>query len=166
MIEIRKINENDAKELLDLVIAVDEESDFLLFDKYERKRCVDKTRGYINKLNDTPASVIFVAVENSDFIGYIAGEQYSRLRLNHALSINIAVKRKLAHAKTGTALLQRLITHAKEKHIHRLDATVVSENRACLMLAKRMGFKIEGIKEDAVKINGIYFSLTMIAKIL
>lgn len=168
MIIIREINVNEAKKFLDLVVSVDEVSDFLLFDKSERKRDIELVEKYITKMNENPNSFLLVAEDEfSEFVGYVAGEQPHHKRLQHILSLNIATKRIKSNKNIGIKLMDALAERVKKNgNIHRIEATIVSENKPCLVLAKRIGCVVEGIKKDAIKINDRYYDLVMIARLL
>ena len=167
MASIHKITELDVGKFLDLVTAVDEEASFLLFDKKERKRDEDLVKNYILKLNNNPYSILLVASDDEgNFVGYVAGEQSHLARLKHTLSLNIAVKRKSAYKNAGLHLMNHLMEHAKRNLIHRLEGTVITQNKPCLALAGTLHFKVEGTKKDAVKIGDTYYDAHIIAKII
>ncbi len=167
MIKIRTITEKESNQFFTMINAVDNEADFLLFDKKERKNDDELVKAYINKLNSNENSILLVAEnEKGEFIGYIAGEQYQLKRLKHILNINIAIKKDHSNKHIGSQLTEKFIEHALRKKIHRLEATIVNQNNPSLALAKKFGFEIEGIKRDAVKINNSFYDLVMIAKII
>ena len=55
---------------------------------------------------------------------------------------------------------------ATDHKIHRLELTVMSHNERAVNLYQKMGFKIEGIKQDSLLVNDEYVDEYYMAKIL
>jgi len=56
----------------------------------------------------------------------------------------------------GKALLQVALEKAKTQELTRIELDVREENHRAIELYKRFGFKIEGLKQNATRIDGIY----------
>ena len=49
----------------------------------------------------------------------------------------------------GTAMTERLLQLAKNEKMHRIELTVVKENKTAIRLYEKFGFQIEGLSNDA-----------------
>ena len=59
-----------------------------------------------------------------------------------------------------------LLSWGNEIGIHRLELTVMTENRAGVSLYKKMGFEIEGTKKDSLLVDGEYKDEFYMSRIL
>ncbi|WP_277674608.1 GNAT family N-acetyltransferase, partial [Piscibacillus halophilus] len=50
--------------------------------------------------------------------------------------------------------------------LHRLELTVIVENKAAVNLYKKMGFEIEGVKKDSLKLGERYVDEYYMAKLI
>lgn len=68
--------------------------------------------------------------------------------------------------KIGTNLFKELIDWASQNNIVRLELTVMTNNKGAIALYEKMGFKIEGLKEKSLLVDGQYIDEYYMAKIL
>jgi len=101
-------------------------------------------------------STIFVAEENSEFIGYLIVMGGQAIRNRHTAYLVIGIKAEYRGLGVGSKLFECLEEWAKEKQIHRLELTVVTLNVAGIRLYQKMGFEIEGTKRSSLCIDGTY----------
>jgi RimJ/RimL family protein N-acetyltransferase len=66
----------------------------------------------------------------------------------------------------GTAFFERLDSWARAHGIHRLELTVMVHNQRGVGLYQKMGFEIEGVKKDSLRVDGIYVDEYSMGKIL
>lgn len=140
-----------------------EASGWMLFNSGERNIEESGLQQLIHQLGEAPKAKFFVAVEQGNILGYamIRGEQLQRT------SHRAAVMHDASRGKgVGTALFGAMITWAKEAAIHRLELTVIEHNTQALHLYKKMGFEVEGIKKDSLKIEEAYVNEVHMSKIL
>ena len=63
-------------------------------------------------------------------------------------------------------MFEQLEKWALLNSITRLELTVVCTNKAALALYKKMGFKIEGIKENSMIVDGSYIDEYYMGKVV
>jgi RimJ/RimL family protein N-acetyltransferase len=156
MITIREIREEDSEDFLTLCRQLDGESKFMMLEPGERTTTLEQQKQRIQELNSTENQVIFVAEENGVLAGYLAamGGRYARNK--HEAYIVAGILERFTSQGIGTAFFERLDTWAREHGIHRLELTVMVHNQRGVGLYQKMGFEIEGIKRDSLRVDGVY----------
>ena len=74
--EIREIQIEDAKNLLNLLKKLDAETTFLLYEKDERKRTIEQQRKNIQEQLERGV-LTFVLEDNKKLVGYVFGDRKS-----------------------------------------------------------------------------------------
>ncbi len=151
---IREAGKKDAGKLANLIRKIDETSKYMLWEAGERKLTIEGQLKMIENLKKKPNSRVFVAEEASALVGYLFAIGGQARRNKHAAYIVIGVSKKHRGMGIGTELFQALDEWALNHNIHRLELTVVTENKAGLKLYQKSGFEIEGTKRNALYIDG------------
>lgn len=86
--------------------------------------------------------------------------------VKHIGAFGMAVSQSHWGQGIGSRLLQTMEAHARTCGITRIEAEVRATNEGGIALYKRHGFKIEGTREKAALINGVFQDELYIAKIL
>ncbi|MBY0098450.1 GNAT family N-acetyltransferase [Mesobacillus maritimus] len=162
---IREIEIEDAKRFVTLINQVESESEFLLFESGERKLTVEQQEKRIEMMKHEGNSTIFVAEENSEFIGYLIVMGGQAIRNRHTAYLVIGIKGEYRGQGVGSKLFECLEKWAMEKQIHRLELTVVTLNVAGIRLYQKMGFEIEGTKRSSLCIDGAYVDEYYMSKV-
>lgn len=63
----------------------------------------------------------------------------------------------------GAELIRRALDAAKTFGFHRVELTVREDNAIAIALYKRLGFATEGQQRDAVRVDGVYGNVVMMA---
>jgi RimJ/RimL family protein N-acetyltransferase len=163
---IRLLTINDAEEFVKLVQQVEKESDFLLWEPGERKMTPEQQRKRIESMMEESNSTIFVAEIDKKLVGYLVVIGGSAKRNKHSCYLVIGILKEFRGKGIGTKLFEELQRWARERNIHRLELTVVTQNEAALALYTKMGFKMEGIKKHSLLINSEYFDEYYMSKLL
>lgn len=58
------------------------------------------------------------------------------------------------------------IEWAKQKGLHRLELTVIAHNKCAVHVYEKLGFEIEGVKRDALYIDGVFVDELYMSKLL
>jgi ribosomal protein S18 acetylase RimI-like enzyme len=66
----------------------------------------------------------------------------------------------------GNALLRAVIESARARGLVRVELTVREKNLPALTLYRKVGFRVEGIKQKAVRLDGEYENNILMALIL
>ena len=162
---IRLATQLDATQIL-LVMNDAENSGFMLANPGERKLKPDSIEKIIGNINSTTKSGFFVAEENEDILGYMIVRGDNLERTSHRASIVIGVHSNSRGKGVGTALFEHVFEWAKQRELHRLELTLIESNEQALGLYKKMGFEVEGIRKDALLIEGVYVNELYMGKLL
>jgi RimJ/RimL family protein N-acetyltransferase len=163
---IRGIKFEDAALFLDLCKKLDEETEFMLFEPDERKLTYDDQRERISNIINSGHSMIFVAEEDGQIVGQLSALGSNLNRTRHSIYLVIGILQRYSGQGIGTRLFRELEIWAREKGIHRIELTVMTHNEAAIGIYKKMGFQVEGIKKDSIKIRNQFFDEYYMARIL
>lgn len=112
--------------------------------------------------------ICVVAEDNNKIVGsifiYLYGED---TRLRHKGHIGWTVDPRYQMKGIARKMLEMAIDLARKRGLKRLEAVTPIENSASITLAKKFGFKIEGVKrKDFLADDGRYLDSYIIAKLL
>ena len=160
---IRKIEEKDAENYLNMLIQLDSETKFMLFEPGERDFTPEQIRKHIKSLTDE-TGVTFILEDENKICGYLSASRNPRLRKKHCLYIHLGFLKNYIGKGHGTKMFQELEKWAMLNDIHRLELTVMESNDIGINLYKKMGFQFEGIKKNSLLIDGRYIDEYCYAK--
>ena len=163
---IREARLEDAQQLANLIQQVENESEFMLFEPGERKLTPEKQRIMIENISKQKNSTIFVAEDHEKLVGYLMVFGGNAKRTRHSAYLVIGILKEYRGKGIGTKLFRKLESCARERNIHRLELTVMTQNQAGIALYKKMGFEIEGTKKHSLLVNGRFMDEYYMAKIL
>ncbi|MGX1983220.1 MULTISPECIES: GNAT family N-acetyltransferase [Bacillaceae] len=163
---IREARLEDAQQLANLIQQVENESEFMLFEPGERKLTPEKQRTMIENISKQKNSTIFVAEDYEKLVGYLMAFGGNAKRNRHSAYLVIGILKEHRGKGIGTKLFRKLESWARERNIHRLELTVMTQNQAGIALYKKMGFEIEGTKKHSLLVNGLFMDEYYMAKIL
>ena len=163
---IRTIRESDAEQFLNLCNKLDIETQFMMLEPGERTTTPEEQRDQIEHLLKYENQTIFVAEHGDQLVGYLAaiGGEFKRNR--QSTHIIIGILQAFTGQGIGTKLFQLLEEWAHKQHIHRLELTVMTHNKAGVTLYKKQGFEIEGMKRHSLLVNGQFVDEYYMAKLL
>ena len=87
-------------------------------------------------------------------------------RIRHVAYIVIGVLADYRHRGIGRACFEALDGWAADAGIRRLELTVQATNPAAIGLYRKAGFEIEGVRRDAMLVDGVLVDELYMAKIL
>ncbi|WP_239005189.1 GNAT family N-acetyltransferase [Legionella sp. MW5194] len=115
----------------------------------------EMTRDFVkqNKEGNWPH---LIAVHENEVIGWCDISALDRPVFAHSGSLGIGVRKGYRGMGVGKALLTEALRRAREKGLTRIELTVREHNKAAIALYQHVGFVIEGIHKNAVRIDGRY----------
>jgi RimJ/RimL family protein N-acetyltransferase len=164
--EVRKISEDDASNLVNTIQQVEKESDFMLFEANERKITPEQQLKRIQAMQQEENSSIFVAEYGNKLAGYLVVIGGSAKRNKHSAYLVIGILKEFTGQGIGTRLFEELQKWAVKQKIHRIELTVMKHNERAIALYKKMGFEIEGTKSRSLLVNGEYVDEYYMSKLL
>jgi RimJ/RimL family protein N-acetyltransferase len=153
-IEIRFAQPSDAAQLLELKLALDVETTFMMYEPGERDATEMSMRQDIEARINSPNSTLIVAAGAGLIAGYVeaAGGAFNRTR--HLALVTAGVRRSHAGRGLGSRLFQALVDWADQTGIRRLELTGMIHNRAAIGLYEKYGFTREGLRRCSVVVAG------------
>ena len=108
----------------------------------------------------TEGNYTFGAFDQNKLVGMVTLIQESSLKLKHRANIFAMYVSPVTRGQgVGKALVTEAINKAKTiEGIEKLNLSVVSSNEAAKNLYKRLGFKVFGVEEKALKVEGTYYN--------
>jgi RimJ/RimL family protein N-acetyltransferase len=166
MAMIRQALRSDTEDLAALIGQVERESPYMLYGAGEREISAEKQAQMIEILTKKSNSEILVSVEDNKLVGYLFAIGGNAIKNKHCAYIVIGISAENRGRGIGTRLFEGLEKWALNSGIHRLELTVITENIAGIKLYEKAGFKIEGIKQDSLFMDGRFVDEYYMSKIL
>jgi RimJ/RimL family protein N-acetyltransferase len=163
--EIREIQIEDAKNLLNLLKKLDAETTFLIYEKDERKITIEQQRKNIQEQLERGV-LTFVLEDNKKLVGYVFGNIFTANRKKHCMNLAIAILQEYTGKGYGTKLMNTIEEYAINNGITRLELEVSEKNKIAISLYQKIGFEVEGVKRNAFLVNGNFEDEILMAKII
>ncbi len=165
-ITIRQIRMADAKSFLALCLNLDHETKFMMLEPGERDMSRRDQKKQIEQILKSRNSNLFVAVRESEMVGYIMGLGGEYQRNFHKMHIITGILKDYSGQGLGKRLFKELETWAERNRITRLEMTVMTHNQNAIGLYEKMGFVREGEIRNSVRIDGAFVNEFLMAKII
>lgn len=107
-----------------------------------------------------------VAEDDKEIVGFLSAERGVPRRVRHAEYIVVGVRRPFQGKGIGSRFFNELDLLARQNGIKRLELTVMCPNKAAKHLYEKNGFDIEGIRKNAMYVDGEYIDEFYMAKLL
>lgn len=160
--EIRELNNNDAASFYECLKEIDRETQFMMFEPDER----EWNEKLISALLGNGENLLLGVFIDEKIIGFLSAKIGAYRRIRHSAYVVIGIQKNYYHQGIGTKLFKNLDIWAGKNSITRLELTVEVPNTAAIGLYKKSGFGIEGIKKNAMLVNGKYVDEYIMAKLL
>lgn len=162
---IRNIKLEDAENFLRMLLELDKETEYMMFEPSERINDVNIQRSRIKEML-TDRNLLLIAEENNEIVGFISVERGIPRRIKHVGYIVVGIRKDFRKQGIGTRFFEELEIWARQNNITRLELTVMCNNVVAKKLYEKMGFQIEGIKKNSMFVNGKYVDEFYMAKLI
>ncbi len=152
---VERARPEDAAALIEYLRVVGGESDNLTFGAEGIPVTVEEEAGFIRKNSENPRDLMVLAKEGGSIIGDGHIEAFSR-RLSHRAGLGITVRKAAWGRGVGTAIMERLIAHAREQGIEIIELQVRSDNARAIRLYEKFGFVKIGHYPGFLKVDRVY----------
>ena len=164
-VEIRKIQIEDADNYLDMLLNLDKETKFMMFEPGERPSDINIVKNIIEK-SVNGDDLILVATDEENIVGFLSLERGEYKRIRHTGHVVVGIREKYRGMGIGSELFSKMDTWAIENKITRLELSVICSNTISKHLYEKNGFIVEGIKKNAMIIDDKYVDVFSMAKIV
>lgn len=162
--DIRKIQLDDAYDYLDMLLNLDKETKFMMYEEGERPTDINIAKNIIEKSTNRE-NLILIATEENSIVGFLSVQRGVPKRIRHTGYIVVGIREKFRGMGIGGKLFLELDVWARENNITRVELSVISSNTVAKHLYEKNGFIIEGIKKNAMIIDGKYVDEFSMAKL-
>ena len=162
--EIRKIQMEDAYNYLDMLLKLDNETKFMMFEPGERPTDINIAKNIIDK-SVNGDNLVLVAIDGENIIGFLSVQKGGYKRIKHIGYVVVGIREKYRSMGIGSKLFSELDIWAIENKITRLELSVICSNTIAKHLYEKNGFEVEGIKRNAMIIDDEYVDEFYMAKI-
>ena len=152
--DIRGAHLGDEEGLVQLFAALDSESPFMLYGLGDRETSIQEQALLIQSFAQSNSSILMIAEEESQIVGYISGHCGTAPRDHHALVLALGVIKPYWGKSVGKALLNGLERWAKARGVRRMELAVVEENIRARKLYEKVGFEYEGTRRNSFLLDG------------
>lgn len=161
---IRKCEIKDAEKFLEMLLALDKETKYMMFEPNERPKDIGIAKGMINQ-SIQGNNLLLIATEEAEIVGFLSAQRGNFNKIKHTAYIVVGIREKYRGKGIGKKLFHELDLWARINKISRLELTVMCPNIIAKNLYEKSGFKIEGIKRNSVFVDGKYIDEYYMAKI-
>ncbi|MCH1959840.1 GNAT family N-acetyltransferase [Romboutsia hominis] len=162
--EIRKIKMKDANNYLDMLLNLDKETKFMMFEPGERPTDINIAKNIIEK-SINGDNLVLVATDDENIVGFLSVQRGVPKRIKHTGYIVVGIREKFRGKGIGSKLFLELDIWARKNNITRLELSVICSNTVAKHLYEKNGFEIEGVKKNAMIIDGKYVDEFFMAKL-
>lgn len=141
VVVLRSPELTDAEALIKFVQQTAYETKFLISEPEEQNFTIEEEEDFIGSRLESDSSVMITAFDGEKAIGncHISGMS-RRIRTKHRCSLGIALLKDYWSCGLGSALMERLVTFAKELGFHQIELEVIAGNEKAMGLYKKFGF--------------------------
>ena len=168
MINCRGILPEDVPAFWQFLNILDGQTSFMMYETGERAR----RTGMAALAEDIRQNVVpggdflDIALEDEGIVGYLRAERGTYNRVRHTAYVVTGVLAGYRGQGVGTALFTRLEAWARSNAVTRLELTVECPNEAARHLYEKMGFTVEGIRRNAMLVDGCLVDEYYMARLL
>jgi ribosomal protein S18 acetylase RimI-like enzyme len=105
----------------------------------------------------------FVAVSGGDVVGWCDIRRHPRPIYAHAGILGMGFLPRYRGQGLGMRLITTTLAAAQATGLSRVELSVRENNLSAIALYKRVGFAVEGMSRNAVKIDGVYENVIQMA---
>ena len=184
---IRTLDARDAEDFVDLLAALDRETEYLMFEPGERPVDLESLRARL--ANRDPANGLLYALADpapggpaegappdlaepsprrpdEPLTGFVGGQRRAGRRNRHAMHLVVAIRQTRVGRGHGRALLDAVERFARREGVSRLELSVQVDNPRAVGLYERAGFEREGVQRRAVRLGETWRDAYAYAKLL
>jgi len=164
---LRSPCEKDAEEMLQFIIKASGETDFLMrFPEEWAEFSLEQERTFIHEDYYNQNSLMIACVVDGRIVGNCQISFRTGKKDRHRASVAIALLKEFWNLGIGTKMFEELIRIAKERDgVCQIELDFIEGNSRARSLYEKMGFRITGVKPDAIRMkDGTFVNEYMMVK--
>lgn len=166
---LRSPCESDAEEMLQFIVRASGETDYLM--KYPEEYAdftLEEEKSFIFEAFKDPNRIMIACLVNGKIAGNCQISFCTGLKDRHRASVAIALLKEFWNLGIGTRMFEEMIRIAREREgVRQIELDFVEGNSRARGLYEKMGFRITGVKPDAVRMkDGTFANEYMMIKMM
>jgi RimJ/RimL family protein N-acetyltransferase len=105
----------------------------------------------------------FVAVCDDEVVGWCDILRGTRATTRHTGMLGVGLVPEVRGRGIGALLMKKAIAAAWKRQFTRIELSVRTDNLRALALYKRLGFEADGLRRNAVRVDGKYYNVRTMA---
>ena len=165
---LRSVEPEDAERMIAYMKIMLGETPYLLRAPEEFDYSVEEEAEVLRRRRDDPRALMILAEINGE-IAAVSDVMPMGLksRTLHRATLGMSVRQDFWRQGIGSAMMERLIAHARQSGFEQIELEVVSTNRQAINLYVKYGFQIYGTRPHGMKYpDGSYANDYMMCKVL
>ncbi len=158
MCNIREAHIEDAENVINYIIKVSDETDYMLSDSKERELDVKKEEEFLQNIQKSITTKMFIYEEDGKIVGICNLRGMDKKRVRHRVNLGISVLKEYWGNGIAKKLINYAIDYSKKNSIKKIELTVRVDNKRALKLYKSLGFFIEGEVKNFFCIDDVYYN--------
>ncbi|MGE7118847.1 N-acetyltransferase family protein [Peribacillus sp. NPDC046944] len=162
---IREAKENDAKELTEVRLQIDGETENM--DREQGEAYIDEGgfKQLIKSDTESPHNLFLVCEVNGKIVGFSRCEGHKLKRMSHQVEFGVCVVKNFWGYSMGTNLLKETIRWTDTIGIKKITLRVLETNKKAIMLYEKYGFEEEGVlRKDKLLSDGNYYNTVIMGR--
>jgi L-amino acid N-acyltransferase YncA len=111
-------------------------------------------------------SAFFVALDGRRMVGWCDAPPREMAGFEHTVGLGMGLLAEARGRGAGAKLLRRAIAHCRRRRVEKIELQVFASNRAARALYRKFGFRQEGRRVRARKLDGKYDDVILMGKLL
>ena len=166
---LRSPQEDDAEEMLQFIIKASGETDFLM--KYPEEWAefsLEQEKVFLNGAYQNENAMMIACVVDGTIAGNCQISFRTGKKDSHRASVAIALLQEFWSLGIGTRMFEEMVRIARERNgVRQIELDFIEGNSRARHLYEKMGFRITGVKPDAIRMkDGTYVNEYMMLKLL
>lgn len=164
---LRSPKEEDAEIMLKFITRASGETDFLMrYPEEWESYTIEREQTILRASSESPDNLMITCFLGRKIAGNCSITFRTGMKDRHRASVGIALLRDYWNLGIGTKMFQELIGIAKERgDVRQIELDFVEGNTRARVLYEKMGFRITGVKPDAIRLkDGTFVNEYMMLK--
>ena len=165
---LRSVEPEDAERMIAYMKIMLGETPYLLRTPEEFDYSVEGEAEVLGRRRDDPRALMILAEIDGEIIATSdVMPMGAKSRTLHRATLGMSVRQDYWRQGVGSAMMQRLIAHARESGFEQIELEVVNTNRRAINLYVKYGFQVYGTRPHGMKYpDGSYANDYMMCKTL
>lgn len=152
---LRSPCEDDAEEMLQFIIKASGETDFLMkFPEEFASFTLEQEKEFLREHYCSQNGMMIACLVNGKIAGNCQISFRTGLKDRHRASVAIALLQEYWNLGIGTRMFEEMFRLAAEREgVHQIELDFIEGNTRARYLYEKMGFRITGVKPDAIRMK-------------